>query len=39
MQREISHMKQTRLPSQNQIWEIVMDSVSDEEKYYASEDT
>jgi hypothetical protein len=32
-------VKQARLLSQNQIQEIVMDSDSDEEKYYTSEDT
>jgi len=32
-------VKRARLLSQNQIREIVMDSDSDEEKYYASEDT
>ena len=32
-------MKRARLLSQNQIREIVMDSDSDEEKYYASEDS
>jgi len=39
MQHEVSHVKQARLLSQNQIQEIVMDSDSDEEKYNASEDT
>ena len=38
MQREVSRVKRARLLSQNQIREIVMDSDSDEEKYYASED-
>jgi hypothetical protein len=38
MESEISHVKRAR-PSQNQIREIVMDLDSDEEKYYASEDT
>jgi len=38
MEHEISHVKRARLLSQNQIREIVMDSDSDEEKYYASED-
>ena len=32
-------MKRARLLSQNQIQEIVMDSDSDEEKYYASENS
>ena len=39
MEGEISRAKQPRLLSQNQIREIVIDSDSDEEKYYASEDT
>jgi hypothetical protein len=39
MEGEILHVKWTRQLSQNQIQEIVMDSDSDEEKYYASEDT
>jgi len=39
MESEISRVKRARLLSQNQIREIVMDSDSDEEKYYASEDT
>ena len=39
MQSEISRVKWAGLLSQNQIREIVMDSDSDEEKYYASEDT
>jgi len=39
MEREISHVKRAHLLSQNHIWEIVMDSDSDEEKYYTSEDT
>jgi len=39
MEREISRVKRARLLSQNQIREIVVDSDSDEEKYYASEDT
>ena len=34
-----SHVKRARLLSQNQIREIIMDSDSDEEKYYACEDT
>jgi hypothetical protein len=38
MEREISHVKWARLLSRNQIREIVMDSDSDEEKCYASED-
>jgi len=38
MESEISRVKRAGL-SQNQIEEIVMDSDSDEEKYYASEDT
>src|SRR5215475_6266734 len=38
MEREISRVKRALL-SQNKIREIVMDSDSDEEKYYASEDT
>jgi len=32
-------VKRARLLSQNQVREIVMDSDSDEDKYYASEDT
>jgi hypothetical protein len=39
MEHEISRVKQARLLSQNQIREIVMDSDSDEEKYYASKGT
>jgi len=39
MEHEISRVKWARLLSQNQIQETVMDSDSDEEKYYASEDT
>jgi hypothetical protein len=39
MEREISHVKQAHLLSQNQIQDNVMDLESDEEKYYASEDT
>ena len=39
MESEISRVKRARLLSQNQIREIVMDSDSDEEKYFASEDT
>jgi hypothetical protein len=39
VEREISHVKRARLLCQNQIQEIIMDSDSDEEKYYASEDT
>jgi hypothetical protein len=39
MESEISHVKRARLLSQNQIREIVMDSDSEEEKYYASEVT
>ena len=38
MESEISHVKRARL-SQNQIWEIVMDSDSDKEKNYASDST
>ena len=38
MQHEVSRVKWVHLLSQNQIREIVMDSDSDEEKYYASED-
>ena len=39
MEHEISRVKWAHLLSQNQIQEIVVDSDSDEEKYYASEDT
>jgi len=39
MECKISCVKQACLLSQNQIREIVMDSDSDEEKYYTSEDT
>jgi hypothetical protein len=39
MQREVSHVKWARLLSENQIQEIIMDLESDEEEYYASEDT
>ena len=39
MEAEVSRVKQARLLSQNQIRDIVMDSDSDEEKYYASSDT
>ena len=39
MQCEVSRVKRARLLSHNQIQEIVMDSDSDEEKYYASEDS
>jgi hypothetical protein len=39
MKREILRVKRAHLLSQNQIREIVMDSDSDEEKYYASEGT
>jgi hypothetical protein len=39
MEGEIPHVKRARLLSQNQIREIIMDLDSDEEKYYASEDT
>ena len=35
---EVSHVKWVHMLSQNQIREIVMDSGSDEEKYYAFED-
>jgi len=38
MECDISSVKRARLLSQNQIQEIVMDSDSDEEKYYTSED-
>ena len=38
MEREVSRVKRARLLSRNQIREIVMDSDSDEEKYYPSED-
>ena len=38
MERDISRVKRARLLSQNQIQEIIMDSDSDEEKYYTSED-
>jgi len=39
MESAISRVKRARLLSRNQIREIVMDSDSDEEKYYVSEDT
>src|SRR5215469_15264949 len=39
MEPEVSRVKRARLLSQNQIRDIVMDSDSDEEKYYASSDT
>jgi len=39
MESEISRVKWARLLSQNQIREIIMDSDSDEEEYYVSEDT
>jgi hypothetical protein len=39
MQREVLRVKRARLLSKNQIQEIVIDSDSNEEKYYASEDT
>ena len=39
MESDISRVKRAHLLSQNQIREIVMDSDSDEEKYYVSEDT
>jgi len=39
MESAISRVKRARLLSRNQIREIVMDSDSDEEKYYISEDT
>jgi hypothetical protein len=39
MESEISHVKRACLLSQNQIREIVMDSDSNEEKYYASDGT
>jgi len=39
MQYEVSRVKRARLLSQNQIREIAMDSDSDEEKYYVSENT
>ena len=32
-------VKQAHVLSRNEIWQIVMDSDSDEEKYYTSEDT
>jgi hypothetical protein len=38
MQHEVSHVKWAHLLSQNQIQEIVMDSDSNEENYYSSED-
>jgi len=38
MEHEISHLKWAHLLSQNQIRETVMDSDSNEEKYYDSED-
>jgi hypothetical protein len=39
MQHEVLHVKWAHLLSQNQIQEILMDSDSDKEKYYAFEDT
>jgi hypothetical protein len=39
MQREVLRVKWAHLLSQNQIQEIIMDSDSDKEKYYAFEDT
>ena len=39
MESEISHVKRASLLSQNQIQEIVIDSDSNKEKYYVSEDT
>jgi hypothetical protein len=39
MESEISHVKWAHLLSQNQIQEIVIDSDSNKEKYYVSEDT
>jgi hypothetical protein len=38
MQLEVLHVKRACLLSQNQIQEILMDSDSDEEKHYTSED-
>jgi len=38
MESEISHVKQAHLLSRNQIRDIIMDSDSDKEKYYASKD-
>ena len=38
MEGEILHVKRARLLSQKQIREIVMDSDSDEQKYYAFSD-
>jgi len=38
MEGEVSRMKRARLLSQKQIREIVMDSDSDEQKYYAFSD-
>ena len=39
MEGEVSRVKRARLLSQKQIREIVMDSDSDEQKYYASSNT
>jgi len=39
MEGEVSRVKRARLLSQKQIREIVMDSDSDEKKYYASSNT
>jgi hypothetical protein len=39
MEGEVLHVKQARLLSQNQLREIVMDSDSDKQEYYASADT
>jgi hypothetical protein len=39
MEGEVLDVKRARLLSQNQIREIVMDSDSDEQQYYASADT
>jgi hypothetical protein len=39
MEGEVLHVKRARLLSQKQIREIVMDSDSDEQKYYAYSDT
>jgi len=39
MQREVLRVKQARLLSQNQIQEIITDSVSDKDKHYASQES
>ena len=39
MEGEVLRVKRARLLSQKQIREIIMDSDSDEQKYYASSDT